>query len=109
MAYLHLFQVVPLYSYKLVEHTPGCELLGRQRVADGSSSGESVARTEQVLGQTVGAAGQACGARVTPAGTHQGISLRLGRSAAALPTSFCKALDAWRVCLHYIGLKKGQK
>ena len=89
MAYLHLFQVVPLYSYKLVqhEHAPGCELLGRQRVANGSSSGESVARTEQVLGQTVGAAGQACGARVTPAGTHQGISLDLGadsgRSAAA--------------------------
>ena len=72
MAYLHLFQVVPLYSYKLVqhEHTPGCELLGRQHVANGSSSGERVACSEQVLGQTVGAAGQACGARVTPTSTH---------------------------------------
>ena len=106
MAYLHLFQVVPLYSYKLVqhEHTPGCELLGRQRVADGSSSGESVARTEQVLGQTVGAAGQACGARVTPAGTHQGISLDLGAAQLHCPPAFARRLTLGG-CLHYIGLK----
>ena len=91
MAYLHLFQVVPLYSYKLVqhEHTPGCELLGRQRVANGSSSGESGTPTEQVLAQTVGAAGQGCGARATPASTHQGISLALGQQ-QAVTDQLCK-------------------
>ena len=52
------------------EHTPGCERLGRQHVANGSSSGESGTPTEQVLGQTVGAARQACGARVTPTSMH---------------------------------------
>ena len=108
MAYLHLFQVVPLYSYKLVqhEHTPGCELLGRQRVANGSSSGESVARTEQSdSGSSWAGVRRACDAGRHAPGHLSG----LGRSAAALPTSFCKALDAWRVCLHYIGLKKTQK
>ena len=49
-----------------------------------------VARTEQVLGQTVGAAGQACGARVTPAGTHQGISL--GAAQLHCPPAFARRL-----------------
>ena len=41
-----------------------------------------VARTEQVFGQRVGAAGQGCGARVTQASTHHGPALALGRIAA---------------------------
>ena len=38
-----------------------------------------VARTEQVLGQTVGAAGQGCGARVMQASTHQDTALCIGQ------------------------------
>ncbi len=48
-----------------------------------------VASTEQVLAQTVGAAGQGCGARATPASTHQGISLALGQQ-QAVTDQLCK-------------------
>ena len=38
-----------------------------------------VARAEQVLGQTLEAAGKGCGERAAQASTHQGTPLALGR------------------------------
>ena len=51
-----------------------------------------VALAEQVLGQTLGAAGQGCGARDAGKHTHQGISLALGAAANGDQTTFAKRL-----------------